>query len=46
MYPIANFPTHILVDRDGIIRDIILSPIDREIIASVVQPILAGAPPP
>lgn len=46
MYPIANFPTHILIDRDGIIQDIILSPVDREIITSVVQPILAGEPSP
>ncbi|MDQ3539410.1 MAG: TlpA family protein disulfide reductase [Chloroflexota bacterium] len=29
-YPIANFPTHILIDREGIVRDVILSPIDRE----------------
>lgn len=28
-YPISNFPTHILIDREGIVRDIILSPIDE-----------------
>ena len=44
MYPIASFPTHIFIDRDGIIRDIILAPIDREIIASAVQVIIDDEP--
>ena len=29
-YPIANFPTHILIDEEGIIRDIVLAAIDEE----------------
>ncbi len=29
-YPIANFPTHILIDRDGIVRDIVLAAIDEK----------------
>ena len=40
-YPIANFPTHILVDRDGIVRDIILAPIDKEEIVRTAQQIIA-----
>lgn len=45
-YPIANFPTHILIDRDGIIRAIILAPIDKaEIIQQarqIIDPTNAG----
>ena len=33
-YPITNFPTHILIDRDGIVRDIVLAPIDK---AEIIQ---------
>ncbi len=40
-YPIANFPTHILIDRDGIIRAIILSPIDKAVIAAEARKITA-----
>ena len=29
-YPIVNFPTHILIDREGIVRSIILSELDAE----------------
>ena len=29
-YPIANFPTHILIDEEGIVRDIVLAAIDEE----------------
>lgn len=28
-YPIANFPTHVLIDRDGIVRDVILAAGDK-----------------
>lgn len=42
-YPIANFPTHILVDRDGIVRDIILAPIDQPEIERRAQQIIATA---
>lgn len=40
-YPIANFPTHILIDSDGIIRDIILSPMDQETIELAAQQIIS-----
>jgi cytochrome c biogenesis protein CcmG, thiol:disulfide interchange protein DsbE len=30
LYPIANFPTHILIDRDGIVRDIVLAELNAE----------------
>lgn len=40
-YPIANFPTHILIDRDGIVRAVILAPIDRQEIARAAQQIIA-----
>lgn len=40
-YPIANFPTHILVDRDGVVRDIILSPMDQTMITEAAQVIIA-----
>lgn len=42
-YPIANFPTHILIDRDGIVRAIILAPIDQEEIIAAAQQIVAPA---
>jgi cytochrome c biogenesis protein CcmG, thiol:disulfide interchange protein DsbE len=29
-YPIANFPTHILIDREGIVRDIVLAELNEE----------------
>jgi peroxiredoxin len=29
-YPIVNFPTHILVDRDGIVRDVVLAQLNEE----------------
>lgn len=44
-YPIANFPTHILIDRDGIIRAINLSPINKAEIIAQAQVILAPATP-
>lgn len=28
-YPIANFPTHILIDREGIVRDIVLAELNE-----------------
>ncbi len=40
-YPISNFPTHILIDREGIVRDIILSPIDEPEIIRRAQTIIA-----
>lgn len=41
VYPIANFPTHILIDREGIVRDIVLSPIDEPEIVRRAQAIIA-----
>ena len=29
-YPIFNFPTHIFIDREGIIRSIVLEDMDTE----------------
>ncbi len=40
-YPISNFPTHILIDREGVVRDIILSPIDEPEIIRRAQTIIA-----
>ena len=40
-YPIANFPTHILIDREGIVRDIVLSPIDEAEIVRRAEGIIA-----
>lgn len=39
-YPIANFPTHILIDSSGIIRDTILAAIDEEAIIEAANQIL------
>lgn len=44
-YPIANFPTHILIDRTGIIRAIILSPLDQAGIVAAAQQIIASQAP-
>ncbi len=42
-YPIFNFPTHIFIDRDGVIRSIVLEDMDTEqAIAEVTR--LLGAP--
>ena len=29
-YPIYNFPTHIFVDEDGIVRNIVMAQMNRE----------------
>ena len=39
-YPITNFPTHILIDREGIVRDIVLAPIDETEIVGRAQAII------
>jgi cytochrome c biogenesis protein CcmG, thiol:disulfide interchange protein DsbE len=39
-YPIANFPTHILIDEEGIIRDIVLTAIDEEEIVARAEAIM------
>ena len=45
-YPIANFPTHILIDRTGIVRDLVLSAGDKQEIVQRAQRIIdpAGTP--
>lgn len=40
-YPIANFPTHILIDRAGVVRAIILAPIGKQEIMQAAQTIIA-----
>jgi peroxiredoxin len=42
-YAIAYFPTHILIDRDGIVRDVVIAALDQEqIIAQAQQLQLTG----
>ena len=41
-YPIANFPTHILVGADGIVRAVILAPIDQPAIEAAARTYLLG----
>jgi peroxiredoxin len=37
-YPVSNFPTHILIDRKGIVRAVILAPYNKaELIAAAQQ---------
>lgn len=43
-YPINNFPTHILIDREGIVRDVVLAPIDEAEIVRRAQAIIAPEP--
>ncbi len=42
-YPIVNFPTHILIDRNGIVRDIVLAELNEDQIVERPQQILAPA---
>jgi len=37
-----GLPTHIFIDRDGIIRHLQYGPLDREQAAAIVEPLLAG----
>ena len=39
-YAIANFPTHILIDRDGVVREVVLAALDEEEIVEHAQRIL------
>lgn len=39
-YPIAYFPTHILIDDQGIVRDIVIAPLDEEEIVDRAEQIL------
>ncbi|MBX3071731.1 MAG: TlpA family protein disulfide reductase [Thermomicrobiales bacterium] len=40
-YPIYNFPTHIFVDEQGIVREIVLSPMTSEQAIATAQSVLA-----
>lgn len=40
-YPIVNFPTHILIDREGIIRSIILAELDAKQFVTSAESILS-----
>ena len=40
-YPIVNFPTHILIDREGIVRQIVLAEIDKEEFIAYAETILS-----
>ncbi len=42
-YPIVNFPTHLLIDEQGIIRDIVIAAIDAEEIIARAERILPAA---
>lgn len=39
-YPIVNFPTHILIDREGIVRQIVLAELDTDEFVSYAESIL------
>ncbi len=39
-YPIVNFPTHILIDRDGIVRQIVLAELDKDGFLAYAEPLL------
>ena len=40
-YPIVNFPTHVLIDRDGIVREVVLAELDTEEFVAHAETILA-----
>lgn len=42
-YPVAYFPTHILIDEQGIVRDIVIGGVDREDILKRADQILTDA---
>jgi hypothetical protein len=41
-YPIYNFPTHIFIDADGVIRSIILEDMSEEQAVGEARAVLAG----
>lgn len=43
-YPIFNFPTHIFIDRDGIIRSIVLEDMDTEQAVAEASRLLVSSP--
>lgn len=40
-YPIVNFPTHILIDREGIVREIVLAELNSEEFVAHAESVLA-----
>ena len=44
-YPILNFPTHIFIDKNGIVRSVILEDMDEEQAITEAQRVLDDAPP-
>jgi peroxiredoxin len=43
-YPILNFPTHIFIDKDGIVRSVILEDMDEEQALAEASRVLEGDP--
>lgn len=43
-YPIAYFPTHILIDAQGIVRDVVIAQLDKEEIVARAELLLASSP--
>lgn len=43
-YPILNFPTHIFIDKDGIVRSVILEDMDEEQATAEASRILGNTP--
>jgi peroxiredoxin len=43
-YPIYNFPTHIFIDRDGVIRSIVLEDMDTEQAVAEASRLLEASP--
>ncbi|HUG48359.1 MAG TPA: TlpA disulfide reductase family protein [Candidatus Limnocylindria bacterium] len=42
-YHAFGLPTQLFLDRDGVIRDIVLGPVTREQAEEIIQPLLAGS---
>lgn len=45
-WQVNNFPTHLFIDRDGIVRAVVIQPMSYETAVSYGELILATAPPP
>lgn len=43
-YPIAYFPTHVLIDEQGIVRDVVIAQLDQAEIIARAEQILAPSP--
>ena len=41
-YPIASLPTHVLIDREGIVRDVVIAALDEEQSVARAEVILAS----